>query len=240
MDGLEIEYWAFWSPEGRSPAQWLEHWSRADATAGSAELAADAIPAGQRRRMSALSKMAVQIAIEASAPGPADYLVFCSQHGELDRTYQLLQDIVAGVELSPTAFSQSVHNTSSGLFSIVTQNRAPASSLASGPSTFAHGWLEAEGFLLENPASRALLVCYDAALPPEYRPYSPQRQCTYAAAMTLRAAPGRGIVLEHDASDAPDDALPLAPTFLAWWSSAVPTLSLTADRQRWRWSRAVS
>jgi hypothetical protein len=234
---LEIEDWAFWSPEGRTPAEWCAHWQRAGAERAQAPLPDDAIPAAQRRRMSSLSKLAVQTAIQTTRRARPDFMVFCSQHGELVRTRELLRAIVAEEELSPTAFSQSVHNTGAGLYSIAAQTRAPASSVASGPGTFAYGWLEAEGYLVENPERRALLVCCEDPLPEEYRAFSAQVQCTYAVGLLLKLATGAGIDLVLAASDDTDDALPFAPRFLAWWLGSVPALALTADRQSWVWSR---
>ena len=235
--GLEIEEWAFWSPESSTPGDWLAHWRRPGARSAEAKIPDDAIPPAHRRRMSSLSKLAVQAAIQVSRRARPDFMVFCSQHGELVRTQELLRNIVAGEELSPAAFSQSVHNTGAGLYSIVAQTRAPATSLASGPSTFAYGWMEAEGHLLANPAQRALLVCCEDPLPEVYRPFSRQAQCTYAVAMMLRLADRRGLELALATSDEDDDVLPFAPSFMAWWLSAARTLSLTADRQRWVWSR---
>ena len=187
--------------------------------------------------MSALSKLAVQIGLEASGESRADYLVFCSQHGEMVRTRGLLGDIVAGVELSPTAFSQSVHNTSAGLFAIITQSRAPASALAAGANTFAYGWLEAEGFLCSNPGARVLLVSYDEPVPEEYRPYLQQRQCLYALGLLLRAADQSGMSLERAPAE-DDEALPMAPLFMAWAGSAESSMRITADGQGWMWTRA--
>ena len=126
--------------------------------------------------MSALSKMAVQVALEATGDERADFLVFCSQHGELSRTRELLGSIVGGSELSPAGFSQSVHNTSAGLYTIIKQSDVPATSLAAGAGTFAYGWLEAESFLVTNPGKTVLLVSYDEVLPVEYEPYSRQAQ----------------------------------------------------------------
>ena len=235
---LGIEDWAFWSPEGDTPAEWRAHWQRAGAAPAAAPIPDDAIPAGQRRRMSSLSKLAVQAALRTTRGGAQpDFMVFCSQHGELVRTRDLLRAIVAGEELSPAAFSQSVHNTGAGLYSIAAQSRAPASSVASGPGTFAYGWLEAEGYLVENSAQRALLVCCEDPLPEEYRPFSKQVQCTYAVGLLLKLASGGGIGLELSSSDDADDALPFAPRFLAWWLGSAPALAMTADRQRWIWSR---
>jgi hypothetical protein len=260
--GLEIEDWAFWSPESRIPMRWREHWEKPGARPLDAKVPDDAIPAAQRRRMSALSKLAVQVALEASGGAAADFLVFASQHGELSRTRELLANIVAGVELSPAAFSQSVHNTSAGLYTIVGKSHAPASSVAAGASTFPYGWLEAEAFLVGSPGCRALLVAYDEALPAEYRAYSSQTQCTYGVALLLRLAARGGLTLATTAPGG-DEKLPLAPLFAAWWQSAEPSLRLetdpsprpetepslrldaepslrlTADGQGWLWSRAA-
>jgi hypothetical protein len=253
--GLEIEDWAFWSPESRIPQQWREHWEKPGARPHDAKVPDDAIPAPQRRRMSALSKLAVQVGLEASRGAAADFLVFASQHGELTRTRDLLANIVAGVELSPAAFSQSVHNTSAGLYTIVANSHAPASSVAAGASTFPYGWLEAEAFLVDSPGRRALLVAYDDALPAEYRAYSSQTQCTYGVAFMLRLAAGAGLTL-GTTKPGRDEKLPLAPLFAAWWEStspslrldtnpsrqleAEPSLRLTADGQGWLWSRAAA
>jgi hypothetical protein len=186
--------------------------------------------------MSSLSKAAVQIALEASGEARPDFLVFCSQHGDLARLGELLRAIATGVELSPTTFSQSVHNTSAGLFTIIAESCVPATSLASGASTFAYGWLEAEGFLAEHPDARVLVVTFDEALPDEYLPYSTQRPCGYALGLLLRAAGERGFSLQTAAPES-DEPLPMAPVFMAWVLSADPTLRVTADGQGWTWTK---
>jgi hypothetical protein len=186
--------------------------------------------------MGALSRLAVQIALETAGDVSPDYLVFCSQHGDLTRLREMLVNIATGVQLSPTAFSQSVHNASAGLFTIIAKSRAPVSSLASGASTFACGWLEAEGVLRRNPGSRALLVCYDEPLPADYVPYSTQRQCLYALGLLLELADGRGFVL-NSAPAQLDEPLPMAQLFAAWAFSAEATLHISAEGQGWLWSR---
>lgn len=187
--------------------------------------------------MSSLSKLAVQIALEAAGGSTPDFLVFCSQHGDLTRLREMLRSIATGVELSPTAFSQSVHNASAGLYTIIAHSRAAVSSLASGGSTFASGWLEAEGYLIEHPEAQVLLVCYDEPLPQEYLPYSPQTQCQYALGLLLRAGDGRGLELRAAPAEQ-DEPLPLAPLFIAWALSSEPAMPITADGQGWIWSRA--
>jgi hypothetical protein len=236
-NGLEILSWSFWSPETREP----QDWPGIAAVAETPALVAAQIPAAHRRRMSTLSKMAVQVALEATAGAPPDFVVFCSQHGELSRTRELLRSIVERVELSPASFSQSVHNTAAGLYTIVTASRAPATSLAAGAASFAYGWLEAEAFIAEHRAQRVLLVSYDEPLPEEYRRYSDAEQRLYALALVLGAGEGaRAVELKiHGRVDA-DERRPLAPLFMAWFLGSRPTLDVTASGQRWIFSKRES
>jgi Beta-ketoacyl synthase, N-terminal domain len=235
QSGLEILSWSFWSPETRQPQAWREATSDVTPLAPSA-VPDRAIPSSHRRRMSALAKMAVQVALEATAEQSADYLVFCSQHGELPRTRELLATIVGGGELSPMGFSQSVHNASAGLYTIIKASRVPATSLAAGAGTFAYGWVEADAYLRQSPDKRVLLVCYDEVLPSEYRPYSRQEQRSYALALLLGVAGNAGVTLEMHPGGV-EERLPLAPLFMAWALSADATLELTAGGQRWAWRR---
>jgi hypothetical protein len=198
-----------------------------------------AIPALHRRRMSTLTKMAVQTALEASGNVAPDFLVFCSQHGELARTRDLLAAIVAHGDVSPTSFSQSVHNASAGLYTIIAGSQVPSTSLAAGPGTFAYGWIEAEAYLAANSAKRALLVSYDEPLPSEYRPYSAQQQRPHALALLLGVAPTGGFRLDVG-EPAAEEAAPLAPLFMAWAVSNELELSRTAGGQGWTWRRGGS
>ena len=234
--GLEILRWSFWSPETREPSQFAAG-DAADAAEQSPSTVPDrAIPAVLRRRMSTLSKMAVQTALEATGEERPDFLVFCSQHGELTRTCDLLAAIVTRSELSPTNFSQSVHNASAGLFTIVTESQVPATSLAAGAGTFAYGWIEAAAFIAANADKRALLVSYDEPLPPEYRPFTAQQQRRYSLALLLGAVRSGGFELEQTAAGA-EELAPLAPLFMAWALSSAATFSRTAGGQGWSWRR---
>jgi hypothetical protein len=180
--------------------------------------------------------MAVQVALEATADAGADYLVFCSQHGELPRTRELLATIVNGGELSPMGFSQSVHNTSAGLYTIIKESQVPTTSLAAGASTFAYGWIEAETYLQSYPSRRVLLVSYDEVLPNEYRAYSREEQRSYALALLLAAAGSGGIAIESTPARV-EEPLPMAPLFAAWALSGEPKLEITAGEQGWAWRR---
>ena len=205
-------------------------------TLASAKVPDSAIPASHRRRMSALSKMAVQVALEAAGETRPDFLVFCSRHGELTRMQELLDNIVGRSELSPAGFSQSVHNASAGLYTIITQSNVAATSLAAGAGTFAYGWLEAEAYLASNPDKTVLLVSYDEVLPEVYHPYVQHVQRIFALALLLRVAAGGGITLQT-ARVGKEELLPITPLFMAWALSADVTLALTAGGQGWEWKR---
>jgi hypothetical protein len=235
QSGLEILSWSFWSPETRQPQDWPA--STPSPAAPAAAVPASAIPALHRRRMSTLSKMAVQVALEATAAQRADFLVFCSQHGELVRTRELLTAIVGRTELSPASFSQSVHNAAVGLYSIITESRVPATSLAAGAGTFAYGWIEAEAFLCAHPSLRVLLVSYDEPVPEEYRPFTTHDQRAHALALVLGAAENGGLTLASIAAGT-EEPRPLAPLFLAWALTAGPDFAVTAGGQGWVWRRA--
>ena len=132
MSRITVERWAFWSPESTDPSRWFEHWRRDNAAPTGGDPPGDAIPPMQRRRMSRLARMALSCALEAAGEDAIDYSIFCSQHGEIVRTRDILTSISEGTEISPTAFSQSVHNTSSGLYTILTKSNHASTSIASG------------------------------------------------------------------------------------------------------------
>ena len=236
MVRIEVERWIFWSPESSDPALWLNHWQGPNAGSVQGDPDAGAIPPMQRRRMSRLSKMALATALEAMADNPADYSIFCSRHGEIIRTREILSSISAGTEISPTAFAQSVHNTGSGLFTILACSNAPSMSMASGANTFAYGWLEAQAYLGSNPDHRVLLVDFDEVIPAEYQRYSEHQDCDHAMALVLRRVERGGISMASSAS-ANDGNLPQGPQFLAWLETGEQALSLAADGQGWRWER---
>lgn len=233
---IQVERWSFWSPESGDPKAWLEYWQRPDAQAGSGDPDANAIPPLQRRRMSRLSKMALSAALEAAGDQPIDYSIFCSQHGEIVRTRQILSSICEGMEISPMAFAQSVHNTASGLFTIIAASSAASTSIASGAGTFAAGWVEAQSYLSSNPTHRVLLVDFDEVIPDEYQSYSEETHCDHALALLLVVANQGGVSFSRAAAET-NETLPLGPQFLAWLQSEEDTLKLTAEKQGWQWRR---
>jgi len=190
----------------------------------------------QRRRMSRLTKMAVSAALDITADEEIHYSIFCSQHGEIVRTRDILASISENTEISPTAFAQSVHNTSSGLYTIITKSNHASTSIASGMNSFAHAWLDAQAYLVGHPQHRVLLVDFDEVIPKEYRRYTGEVDCDHALALLLTGARKDGIEMSPE-SDAGEQFLPQGPQFLAWLQGEQRALVLGGDGQGWRWAR---
>lgn len=183
--------------------------------------------------------MTLQTALAAGRDLVCDYFVFCSQDGELSRTVKLLSSIVSGTELSPADFSQSVHNTSAGLHSIITESRKPATSMAAGEAGFAYAWLEAEGYLAECGGGRVLLVDSDDELPGEYAACVNRAGRPYAMALVLGPHAEQGVELKLEPSVASGTTLPIGPLFLEWWLSDKTALVIGAEGEQFTWERRI-
>lgn len=121
-----------------------------------------------RRRLSSLSKSALKVAHDCAADLPAVRVVFASRHGELRRSTSVLDDIGNAEPVSPTAFSLSVLNAMSGIFSIARGDNAAATAVSAGPGTLGWALLEAYAQYVSDPGSPVLLVYADEPADPRY------------------------------------------------------------------------
>ena len=178
--------WGAWSPRYQQPQDW-RHWQSSDDVQSSSlpdapKLAR--VPAMKRRRYSALTKMQLEAAFQADAPNSCR-TIFSSRHGELHRTIGLLDNIVEKEPLSPIAFSQSVHNTASGIYSILTDNRAPSTSIAAGEESLPQALIEAYAQLHEDPTP-ILLVFGDQPVPDIYTHFVDEIGLPLSLALVLK------------------------------------------------------
>lgn len=234
---LSIDQWAFWSPSGSDPRDWRISRPAGSAMLKSEDVPGDLIPTMHRRRMSTGCKTGVYTALKIDGDVSIDYAVFASQHGEVERSQTLIDQLANHSELSPTDFSLSVHNTAAGMYSIIKGSTLPSTSIASGASSFASGWLEAEAYLHENRTGRVLLVNHDGSLPELYREYLNFEHSPFALALLVRLADaGNGVTLEV-APTAQSDNVPIGPEFLRWWLSPQKSIKLKAESQSFEWSR---
>ncbi len=142
-------------------------------------------PKGQLRRLSPFSKAVLHCLDIPQALTQNLPLVFASQHGDLAKTVSLIKDAALGEDLSPTQFALSVHNATTGLFSIATNNTAPTTTISAGSNTFIEGLIEAAMQCQQNssPVNTPVIYTYcDFDVPEEYRQFE---ECKPARCITM-------------------------------------------------------
>lgn len=225
-----IRQWAVWSPLDDSG-------SKSDEACA----ILSAVPKMLKRRLSALAGTvfcaAIQCRPEGNGPLP---MVFSSSHGELAKSFAMMEMLEAGEAISPTAFSLSVHNAVAGLFAIACGNQLQSTVLAPGEEGMAPAFLEALG-LLQEGAEQVLLVFYDAPVVTFY-PTEPYHLSTeQSCALALRIAnTGAGLPLTMTRSlmtgDDGEQALQV-PAFVRFLAGARSTLTLASARRGWHWEK---
>jgi hypothetical protein len=155
------------------------------------------LPPLLRRRVTALGQMAFKAALDLSKLESARF-IFCSRHGEFQRTLSILTALATAEPVSPAEFSLSVHNALAGLLSIAQHNTAGHTAIAAGAESFQAGLIEAASCLIDQPDQPVLLVYYDDALPIPYGELADSSETCLALAMLLTAAreEGEAIILE--------------------------------------------
>lgn len=237
MTAFRVCRWAAWAPGLETPEAW-NAWLAAPAwplPASDAVAPLAEVPAMTRRRIDPLGRAALQAAFWAQGEAATGPVVFASRWGEIARSVGLLQQLAQGEPLSPTAFSLSVHNASSAVYSIARGDTANYAAVSAGPGSAAAGVCEALG-LLGQGAAQVLVVSVEAELPEPYRGFESQPGPVRAWAVLLETAE-RGLSLQAcapaEAADAAD--LPADLATLRVLTGAVPSLC----RDGWRWSRDV-
>lgn len=239
MDEIKfnIKSWHALSAALENQQQWLQ-WSlnHQQWPANLQSAAVNLIAPMMRRRMSHLSKLAVQSALQLSQNQPIDYIIFSSRHGELTRTVSLLEDIIKGDAASPTAFSQSVHNTAAGLFTIASKRATPVTSLAAGSDSLPCAIIEAYCYLAENPKGQVLIVDFDEPLLPLYRQYENQHYQGYALAILVETGEQFSIKNVHQKTEAPLQ-LPHALHAINFLVRDQREMHLQGNNKQWIWTK---
>lgn len=128
------------------------------------------LPAAERRRAGAAIKIALAVADEACRHGgiaPAlAATVFASSSGDGANCHALCEALAGSDRLvSPTRFTNSVHNAAAGYWHIAVTGRAASTSLCGFDTSFAAGLIEAAGQLHGMPSQPVLLVASDTPYP---------------------------------------------------------------------------
>jgi hypothetical protein len=238
--------WSGFAAGLESRAAWQD-WARApvlpegDAIAPLAEM-----PAMQRRRVEKLGRMALQVAYWCqSAANAGCPLVFASRHGDLSRTYAMLQELARGQPLSPTHFGLSTHNAIAAQYGIARSLPANYLAVSAGACTGEAALIEALG-LLTDGAAEVLVVNYDGLVPDEYSQYCDEPACDYAWAWRVGLASARAptdapsfslnVAAAEDLPGAPS-ALPHGLDLLRFILTDETKLLYRVRSQQWCWQR---
>ena len=100
------------------------------------------MPALSRRKLSLLDKMAL-CALNTCFENPDVKIVFSSQYGEIERLDKIITQYKTENEVSPVAFSGSVHNSVPGAFSLLKKITESYNAISAEDSSFSAGFLEA-------------------------------------------------------------------------------------------------
>lgn len=122
------------------------------------------LPPTERRRAGTVVKASIVVADQALAASGLDAAglatVFTSSTGDPANCHILCEALAAPDRLvSPTRFTNSVHNAPAGYWHIAAASRAPSTSLAAFDASFAAGLLEAAAQCAATQAPVLLVAC---------------------------------------------------------------------------------
>lgn len=231
---------AAWAPGIETREAWLA-WSQGDIViASSGEPALRAMPAMQRRRLGPLGKMALEVAYACLGGRENVPTIFCSRHGEVSRSVDLLQDLAVDAPLSPTSFGLSVHNAIGGMFSIARGDQANNIALSAGCASVEHALIEACGLLADGEKA-VLLVVYDCPLPSIYASYGDPGEAPFAWAWLIEPPQEQVLSLSWETlpeARAGDSTMPAAGLdVLRFFLRGDPSMERIDNRHLWKWTR---
>ena len=188
-----------------------------------------------RRRLSSLAKISLRVAHDCVHDVKDFRLVHASRHGELKRTAGMLEQIADGEIPSPTAFSLAVPNATAGIYSMIRENRAASTALASGASTFGFGLVEASLQFAADPTSPVLLVYADEPVPEVYAGLTEQAKSAVAVALLLSSGGSATVECRFEPDHGAASREPQFASFLRCLERG-GTSSWTGDGRRWEWT----
>ena len=241
--GFNIVEWAAYAPGLHDHAAWLAWSAEGYLPKGDEVPALSEMPAMQRRRLERVGRTALQVAYWCQSADAADIpLVFASRHGDIQRTYEMLEALARNEALSPTHFSLSVHNAIVAQYSIARALKQNYLAVAAGKSTAEAAVIEALG-LLHDGAEEVMLVMYDGLLPESYEVFVDEEAAEYAWAWRLKKANletgSFSLEILNDGKNAVESKsdLPHGLDVMRFMLSNETTLYLNDGSRHWRWQR---
>ena len=170
---LKVLDWNAWAPGLDSKEKWLDWFKNPMPLASDEKAPVKFISPMIRRRLSPLGRAVVE-ALHPIYDQESDQntpIVFASRWGDIDLTVKLLESLTTEGDVSPTAFSTSVHNAIGGLFSIIFKHHGNISALSGASACTSAAIYEALGLLTEHPS---VIVCiYDDQTPNAFADFHP-------------------------------------------------------------------
>jgi hypothetical protein len=128
------------------------------------------LPPAERRRTGRVVKLALAVALEATTAAAADLQKLASVFSSSGSDGHICHEICDALaqssrEVSPTRFSNSVHNASAGYWNIGTGSMTESNVVCAFDASFVAGLLEAMTQAAVDETS-VLLVAYDTEYPP--------------------------------------------------------------------------
>jgi Beta-ketoacyl synthase, N-terminal domain len=152
------------------------------------------LPPAERRRTGRVVKLALAIASQAVSSAGVDPVqlasVFAASGGDGHICHEICEALAQPArEVSPTRFSNSVHNVAAGYWSIATGSMAESNALCAFDASFGAGLLEV---LTQIAVERrpVLLAAYDSEYP---QPLHAKRPIPDAFGVALILAPQKGV-----------------------------------------------
>ena len=241
--GFDIVEWAAYAPGLHDHAAWLAWSAESYLPKGDQVPTLSEMPAMQRRRLERVGRTALQVAYWCQSAEVADIpLVFASRHGDIQRTYGMLEALARNEALSPTHFGLSIHNAIVAQYSIARQLKQNYLAVAAGKSTTEAAAIEALG-LLHDGAEEVMIVMYDGLLPESYQIFNDENCADYAWAWRLKKPrpdkPSFSLdILNADESGPETESnLPHGLDVMRFMLSNEASLYLNDDTRHWRWQR---
>lgn len=190
---------------------------------------AKVVPAMLRRRLNTLGRAAISQMLPLLPDDKSLPLVYCSQHGDIERTLSVLLDLGRNEAVSPKNFSLAVHNAICGVLSIHSKLTGPINAIAASDEGLVPTLLEAVGTLADY--ERVMCIVCDVPLPEVYQSKHAGPQSPFAACFLLgRKDEGMAMSLSMGGKVEHNEALQFG-AFLA--DDARKELSLRHNAQAW-------
>ncbi len=240
---FNIVEWAAYAPGLHDHAAWLAWSVESYLPKGNDVPALSEMPAMQRRRLERVGRTALQVAYWCQSAEVADIpLVFASRHGDIQRTYEMLEALARNEALSPTHFGLSIHNAIVAQYSIARNLKQNYLAVAAGKSTAEAAVIEALG-LLHDGAEEVMIVMYDGLLPDSYQTFQDENCADYAWAWRVKKAnddsPSFSLAvlkMDEQKTEPPSD-LPHGLDVMRFILSNEASLHFNDGSRQWCWQR---